>query len=117
MTFSRKKKYRSKNCKLGGTEIEEVSIFKYLGIHIDKNLSFKTHIEKVLKRLAIFSSIFYRLRKVLKPHQLVRAFKTYIQPIVQDRMIVCTIMGADYWYGCTTKSLLRQISSYENFFK
>ena len=28
MTFSRKKKYRSKNCKLGGTEIEEVSIFK-----------------------------------------------------------------------------------------
>ena len=33
MTFSRKKKYKSKNCKLGGTEIEEVSIFKYLGIH------------------------------------------------------------------------------------
>ena len=78
-----------------------MSIFKYLGIHIDQNLSFKTHIEKVLKRLAIFSSIFYRLRKILKPHQLVRAFKTYIQPIVQYGILV---------YGCTTKSFLRQIS-------
>ena len=37
---------------LGGDIIEQVSSVKTLGVHIDKNLSWNIHIEKMAKKIA-----------------------------------------------------------------
>uniref|UniRef100_A0A669C6E9 ribonuclease H n=1 Tax=Oreochromis niloticus TaxID=8128 RepID=A0A669C6E9_ORENI len=43
-----------------GTEIEMVTSYKYLGIIIDQNLSFKTHIQKLVSKLKLKLGYFFR---------------------------------------------------------
>ncbi|KAJ8287209.1 hypothetical protein GJAV_G00048920 [Gymnothorax javanicus] len=45
---------------LQGTPIELVSNYKYLGIHIDDGLSFKIHVDNLLKKLKMKLSFFFR---------------------------------------------------------
>ena len=101
MLFTKLKKFQGKIFKICGEKIDQVNDFKYLGINIDNRLTFEKHINKVVSKLSSFSSIFYRLRKILTTHQLVRAFKTYVQPVVQYGVLI---------YGCTTSSLLNRVS-------
>ena len=101
MLFTKLKKFQGKIFKMCGEKIDQVTDFKYLGIIIDNRLTFEKHINKVVSKLSSFSSIFYRLRKILTTHQLVRAFKTYVQPVVQYGVLI---------YGCTTSSLLNRVS-------
>ena len=101
MLFTKLKKFQGKIFKMCGEKIDQVTDFKYLGINIDNRLTFEKHINKVVLKLSSFSSIFYRLRKILTTHQLVRAFKTYVQPVVQYGVLI---------YGCTTSSLLNRVS-------
>ena len=79
------------------TKIEEKQSFKYLGITIDNDLRFSKH---VVTKLLSNCSIFYKLRKVLRESQMIKAFKTYIQPIVQYGVLI---------YGSTTITTIREI--------
>ena len=45
---------------LDGTPLEKVGEFKYLGIWLDSHLSFKTHIESVVKKMNWSLRILYR---------------------------------------------------------
>ena len=68
MTFTKGKS--SKNnvptiCTLSGTEIEEVSHYKYLGIIIDQSLSFTLHVQGLVKKLKLKLGFFFRTKSCL----------------------------------------------------
>ena len=81
------------------TKIEEKQSFKYLGITIDNDLRFTKHSKHVVTKLLSDCSIFYKLN-VLRESQMIKAFKTYIQPIVQYGVLI---------YGSTTITTIREI--------
>ena len=82
------------------TKIEEKQSFKYLGITIDNELRFSKHSKHVVTKILSHCSFFYKLRNVLRESQMVKAFRTYIQPIVQY---------GDLIYGSTTITTIREI--------
>jgi hypothetical protein len=47
---------------LNNKKIEKVCSCKYLGVIVDENLSFKEHINNVIKKIRQFCGIFYKLR-------------------------------------------------------
>ena len=102
MCLSKSKKNKSNLLQMQYQKIDEVKSFRYLGIHIDDKLTFDEHIKVVEMKLNKFTSIFYRLRKILNRKTLIRAFKTYIQPIIQYGVLV---------YGSTAKSKIDKIST------
>ena len=81
-------------------KIEEKQSFKYLGITIDNDLRFSKHSKHVVTKLLSNCSIFYKLRKVLRESQMIKAFRTYIQPIVQYGVLI---------YGSTKITTIREI--------
>ena len=82
------------------TKIEEKQSFKYLGITIDNDLRFTKHSKHAVTKLLSNCSIFCKLRNVLRESQMIKAFKTYIQPIVQYGVLI---------YGSTTITTIREI--------
>ena len=50
---------------LNGTQITHTDSFKYLGIWIDSNLSFKTHIHHLIRKLKFKLSFLYRIKGCL----------------------------------------------------
>ena len=64
-------------------ELEETTLEKDLGVHIDRNLSFEEHINKITKKAAskcarILKNFTYRSKEVLVP-----IFKTIVRPILE----------------------------------
>ena len=85
------------------TKTEEKQKFKYLGITIDNELSFSKHSKHVVTKFLSNCSIFYKLRKVLRASQMIKAFRAYIQPIVQYGVLI---------YGSTTITTIREIDKF-----
>jgi hypothetical protein len=53
--------------KLDGSEINKVDTVKSLGVHIDKQLSWSTHIEKLTKKIASAIGALKRIRGLIVP--------------------------------------------------
>ena len=87
------------------TKIEEKRSFKYLVITIDNELRFSEHSKHVVTKLLSNFSIFYKLRKVLRESQVIKAFRTYIQPIVQYGVLI---------YGSTTITTIMETDKVVN---
>ena len=49
---------------INGTKIKRVALFNFLGIMINKNLSWKSHIEMVGNKILEVAGILYRLKNV-----------------------------------------------------
>ena len=81
-------------------KIDNVKSFKYLGIILNHRLNFSEHSNIIQKKLNQFTAMFYRLRKFLKVSHMIRVYRTYVQPILQYRVLA---------YGLTTKSILQPI--------
>ena len=77
--------------------LQPVASCKYLGIELDKKLSFKDHIEIIRKKLTRFCGVAYRLRNVMTISRMVMYYKTYVQHCVQYGVLV---------YGAVCKSAL-----------
>ena len=63
MVFSKARSQLLDNCSilsLDGKSIERVSSYKYLGIWIDDKLSFKVHINTLVKKLKVKLVFFFR---------------------------------------------------------
>ena len=80
---STKTEERPVNYFLNDTQIEDIECFKYLGILLDCKLNFHQHIDKVGNKILQFCGVFFQLRKFLTGQQLIFAFKSYAQPIIQ----------------------------------
>ena len=48
--------------KISGTPLERCSSYKYLGLHFDENLNWKTHIDYVCKKISKICGIISKLR-------------------------------------------------------
>ena len=60
MTFGRAKTLPELNINYGGEDILRVRQYKYLGLVIDENLSFKSHVDHVKKLIVPFISLMWR---------------------------------------------------------
>ena len=73
---------------------------KYLGVHLDKTLTFEAHVQSVLGKMAKQVLVVMLLRHFCKSSIVVRYYNIYIKPIIHYGLLV---------YGCTMTSKLKDI--------
>ena len=73
-----KNKSHSLNLLINNQCITKVSSCKYLGIEIDECLKWDIHIDFVYKKLLKFTSIFYKVRKLLPPACLSKLYFAFV---------------------------------------
>ena len=79
MLFHRKQKHLDEiNVVINGIEIEHVSSFNFLGIMLDENLSWKSHIEMVGNKISKVTGILYRLKNVFPENVLFVLYNSLI---------------------------------------
>ena len=72
MLFHRTQIYLDEiNVVTNGIEIEHVPSFNFLGIMLDENLSWKSHIEMVGNNISKVTGILYRLKNVFPENVLI----------------------------------------------
>lgn len=98
MLFFKSKDFRSKKAselpitiKLNNEAIERVNSFKYLGVHIDCNLSFKIHFDQVESNTCNALSRFYRLRRQLTPNVIKIFLSAYVSSIIDYCIVVWAV--------------------------
>jgi hypothetical protein len=60
-----------------------VKEFKYLGIHLDQNLTWNKHCEKISKKSGLKIHLMRRLSSILQKETMVQIYKTYMMPILE----------------------------------
>ena len=85
------------NVKMGNTTISPTKSVTYVGVHLDKNLTFEAHVQSVLGKMAKHVSVVMLLRRFCKSSIVVRYYDIYVKPIIQYGLLVC---------GCTRKNKL-----------
>ena len=79
MLFHRKQKHLDEiNFVINGIEIEHVPSFNFLGIMLDENLSWKSHIEMVGNKISKVTGILYRLKNVFPENVLFVLYNSLI---------------------------------------
>ena len=68
--------------------ISQKTSLKYLGVHIDEKLNFNWRILELCLKLSKNSGLFYRLRSILTTAELLVTYKVYVQPILNDGVLV-----------------------------
>ena len=71
-------------------DIEQVSSMKYLGVHIDDQLTWDKHISELISRLSSKVAWLRRLSTVLPKTLLCKSYNTYVQPILE---YACSVWG------------------------
>ncbi len=87
---------------LNGTEIECLQSFKYLGFHIDSELSFKTHIKYIKSRLSRFSYLSKKLRPCLTIESARNMYYGLVHSIVSYGVLV---WGGIFIEGASARQL------------
>ena len=80
--------------------LDIVSEFKYLGVWIDKSLTFETHVCTVLKKLTRFNGVMYKARSCFSSSTLLQFYKTYAKPLISYGLLV---------YGNSSRTLLNKV--------
>ena len=80
---------------INNTKIEYVNSFNYLGIHISKDLGWKTHIDFVSKKISKAAGILNRLKHFLPQSILLNIYNSLIVPHLN--------YGAMIWEKCCDK--------------
>ena len=63
MVFQKKQKHVDKiNVQISRTQIERVKLFNFLGVMLDENLTWKSHIEMVNRKISKVTGILYTCR-------------------------------------------------------
>ena len=79
MLFHRKQKHLDEiNVVINGIEIEHVPSFNFLGIMLDENLSWKSHIKMVGNKISKVTGILYRLKNVFPENVLFVLYNSLI---------------------------------------
>ena len=87
---------------LNQSVIKSQPVCKYLGIYIDNNLSFKSQVDYVTKRLGKQCGIISKLRHYAPRFQLINYYRSNVSPIIQYGILV---------YRCCSYSRLNPIFS------
>ena len=89
MLFHRKQKHLDKiNVVINGIEIEHVPSFNFLGIMLDENLSWKSHIEMVGNKISKVTGILYRLKNVFPENVLFVLYNSLIVSYMNNGLLL-----------------------------
>ena len=69
--------------KIGVTELNYKASCRYLGIHLDKGLFFREHIDYVVKKLNKFCGLIYRVRHIYPRKCLLMFYNSF------DKSVIC----------------------------
>ena len=73
--------------KMNGEAIKEVNQTKFLGVHLDQRLTWRTHIEKTITKISQTVGIIYRARNFMETPQLTLLYNTMVLPHLQYCLI------------------------------
>jgi len=82
---------------VNGAKLNEASSCKYLGIYVDKHLSWNQHVQSLCRKLSFKLATLCRLRKVLTKQQLNQQYLSCIQPSLDYAVSV--------WGSCSQASI------------
>ena len=99
------KRETMRRLQLQGITLYDKESTKCLGVHIDKKLSFKTHIEEIKSKLKKTIYCFYQYKNRFRSDTLIKLYKLYVQPVLQYCVLI---------YGCAGKSELKQLNYSQN---
>ena len=81
-------------------EIQHVNVIKYLGIEIDSQLNFKSHIDNVQSKIAKRVGILFKLNKILTSNALLMLYYALVHPHLTYGILI---------WGSTYKSYLNTL--------
>jgi len=70
------------NITCGNSILEQVSLFKYLGLWFDPNLTWAAHIDKICSKVSQRIGILYRTRSYINPGIANKIYKALILPVM-----------------------------------
>jgi hypothetical protein len=96
---------RLKNCeipeiKIDSDTLEHLPSYKYLGLHLDRNLNWQFHIEQLCKKLRQRLGVLRRVRQYLDKNTALLLYNALVQPMADY---------CDSVYGSCSKTLLTKI--------
>lgn len=92
----------SEDIVINGTIIERVASYKYLGLVLDSNLNFKSHVEHVARRLTSIVGTMYRVKDFVPRHILITLFFSLFHSNMSYLLEV---------YGTASKTILKRIET------
>jgi len=106
MIFNSDKKQSSPfKVQIGSNLIHRVNSTKYLGMHLDHELNWDTHISKLESKLSCYSGIFYRIREYLSTNELKMMYFSLVYSHLKYAI------GA---WGSATKTNLHRLNTIHN---
>ena len=81
---------------IDAVDLHYVNCYKYLGITIDNKLTFKQHMNQVIKNVAYRSYTMSRAKEYLPKFALLRIYKSYVLPIVDQGDILYDGQSKDH---------------------
>lgn len=104
-----KRKYRKLNdsfvLRFNGKRMEKCQSYKYLGVHIDENLDFKTHINFLCEKIGKLCGIFAKLRHSCNRDLL----KTIYHALIESHLQYCNII-----WGNAKETVLSRLSKLQD---
>ena len=73
--------------------ISNTDSYKYLGIHLDKSLALKDHIQKICKKASSRLGLLRRIRPIHTTHADVELYKAMVQPVMNYCSIVFSTLS------------------------
>ena len=89
------------NISSNSTALKRVKSVKYLGIYIDENLSWSSHIQHLSLHLSRYSGLFYRIRKFLDQKTLCMLYHSLIHSRIQYGIVT---------WGTANKTLIHELN-------
>ena len=83
----------------GPNSLSNTSSTKFLGIHLDENLNFSLHVDKIASKISKTTGVLYRLNKFLPENTLKMLYNSLVLPHIQ--------YGLEVWYSCSDKNQKR----------
>lgn len=90
---------------MGGKMLDEVSIYRYLGVKIDSSLTFKTHVNGIIKNVSHKIYQLGKIRKYLTVKASEMVYKSTILPLFDV---------GDTFYDSASKALLNKLQNLQN---
>ncbi len=83
MVFSRKANPPKESLVIKGETIREIPTIKFLGLNLDKKLTWKKHIDETMRKANIKMHLLLRLKyRQVQKQNLIRIYKCYFQPTI-----------------------------------
>ena len=99
------KKIEKMTLHLGDSELRQTDCVKYLGVHIDSNLSWNRHIQQIESKLSAASGALYQLHKYVSKKALLSIYYSLAYSHLQYT-IVC--------WGSANNSLIKSLQVKQN---